>query len=395
MEQNISVFPHTADCWRDRHYSNKQNIDRLVERLHGKWEDFAQQEAAALNSSLGLNGFPRLSLNGTLAHSLAEYRQGLYQGTGVQGEEPVLLYQLCFQALAEAKGWDKLEDNELLKVLDAEGIPVKEFTSLTGREIKLPEENESDIIRTPAQDKSEGAQPIAGALKQYHFISINNYSAALEQLRTDSAGDRNSLQPSATIGGRNYVRPLTVKEIMQFRLENYNTITNPNGTPRTEAEREQLLTKRFFTCSGIAYSTDGRFKLSREAPQLITMDSIPRATYLSVDYAALNQNNNWQEFVRAQSGVKYNTALTEEEAVNHPMWQFLAEENTPLLRETHQLNCSLYNRSTVMYAWLLDTPRQGQLRALALLNFNNLSILNGSNLLVNNSSFLRVARRSS
>jgi hypothetical protein len=402
VEKNVSVFPHTADCWRERHYSKKSDVDRRVERIHRKLEDIAEQEAASLNAHFGLNGFPKLSLNGTLAHSLAEYRQSLYQRTGVQGEEPVLLYQLCFQTLAKAKGWDQLEDQELIKVLNIEGIPVKEFTSLTEREVKLPERDESktgiyavDNVNVMSnRNPAVGGAVISDVPKQYHFISAGNYFAALEQLRRDCATDSNSLQPITVIAGQNYVRPPTVKEIMQWRLEDYNTLTNLAGSPRTE-ERKQLLNQWFFTCGGIAYSTDGRFKLSKETPQLITMNSVPTQAYLPVDYLVLNQNNNWQEFDRNQVGVKYSIPLTEDEVVAHPVWRYLAEDDSTLLRETHQLNCSLYNCSTVMSFWLLNTPKQDQLRALALSSFNNNSYLDGNYDLDGSSSFLRVARRSS
>ncbi|HLC80827.1 MAG TPA: hypothetical protein VJG31_03575 [Candidatus Nanoarchaeia archaeon] len=145
LEQNVSFFQHTADCWRDRHYSKKNNIDRLIDSLKARIGKTARQGAEQIAQRFGLTKYlPQPSLNGTLAHSMAQYTEELYRQTGVQGEEPVRLYQLCFQALAQAKGWDKLEDKDLLKVLDAEGIPVKEFTELTGREIEIPSKNPSE-----------------------------------------------------------------------------------------------------------------------------------------------------------------------------------------------------------------------------------------------------------
>ena len=145
LEQNISFFPHTVDCWKERHYSKKMSIDRRVNKIKAGIEHFVAQEVNVLNTDLGLTKYlPQPSLNGTLAHSMAQYTQELYRQTGVQGEEPVRLYQLCFQALAQAKGWDKLEDKDLLKVLDAEGIPVKEFSELTGREIETSLKNPSE-----------------------------------------------------------------------------------------------------------------------------------------------------------------------------------------------------------------------------------------------------------
>src|SRR3989344_2201477 len=144
FEQNTSFFPHTVDCWKERHYSAKNRVDGLVETLRQGMESFAVRKANDIAQELKLKYFLQPSLNGTLAHSMAQYTQELYQQTGVQGEEPVRLYQLCFQALAQAKGWDKLEDKDLLKVLDAEGIPVKEFSELTGREIETSLKNPSE-----------------------------------------------------------------------------------------------------------------------------------------------------------------------------------------------------------------------------------------------------------
>ena len=144
LDDNASRFSHTVDCWRNRHYSLKHRIDGWVETMQQNAKNSFLRDASMIASSLGVLNMLGPSLNGTLAHSMAQYTQELYQQTGVQGEEPVRLYQLCFQALAQAKGWDKLEDKDLLKVLDAEGIPVKEFSELTGREIETSLKNPSE-----------------------------------------------------------------------------------------------------------------------------------------------------------------------------------------------------------------------------------------------------------
>lgn len=426
IEENTSSYIGTVAEWMKSVYTpRKDEIDARVEALIKDISDYANLRARDAASVLSLHsddtnrfiavaGKPYLDLDSLLAGTLAELKTKLYETELPRPEDLAKLYETCFNAEVKQRGWLDLEDEKLAEALAQENVPLEMFAKYNPeREIKLPEVKAEetgkpkrkgklarimDIIRTPAQAASADGRTstlIAGTPKQYHFISAGNYFVALEQLRTDSAADQNSLQPTVTIAGRTYVRPLTVKEILQFRLEDYNTLTNPNGSIRTEEERKRLLNQWFFTCSGIAYSTDGKFKLSREAPQLITMNSIPTSAHLPVDYSALNQNNTWQEFARNQRRVKYNAGLTEEEAVAHPMWQFLAEGDTTLIRETHQLNCSLYNRSTAMYAWLLGTPEQVQLRALALSYYYDSSSLNGLNLLNDSSSFLQVARRSS
>ena len=415
IEENTTSYSPTITEWMKNVYTpRKAEIDARVDALSKDISDYAnlraRDAAFALsthsndeNRFIAVAGKPNLNLDNLLAGTLAELKTRFYETELPHPEDLAKLYELCFNAEVKQRDWEELDDKKLAEALAQENVPVEMFVKYTGREVKLIEEKSEgktgiiiDIINRPAQDDDAGSRTsalIAGVPKQYHFISAPNYFTALEQLRSDCASDPNSLQPTITIAGRNYVRPPTVKEIMQLRLEDYNTLTNPDGTPRTEEERKQLLNKWFFTCSGIAYSTNGNFKLSREVPQLVTMDSVPTTAYLPVNYANLNQNNNWQEFARDQSGVKYNTALTEEEVVAHPVWRYLADDNSMLLRETHQLNCSLYNRSAAMHAWLLDTPKQCQLRALALSSFSNSSYVGISNL-NDYSSFLRVARRS-
>lgn len=319
VEKNVSVFPHTADCWRERHYSKKFSLDRKVETIHQELDAVAQQKVAELNASLGLNGFPKLSLNGTLAHSLAEYRQGLYRRTGVQGEEPVLLYQLCFQALAEAKGWDKLKYKELLKVLDAEGIPVKEFTELTDREIKFPAEPVIEVGENRMQIQSPSA-----AIGRCELVSTNSWFSALEELR------RQGSSKTAELNGRTHIRQFTLKENLQARIEDYNTLVNSDGTARTEGERKRFFVTWLDSCSGIHYlAQTNRFKIIPQSPQLITLAQVPAADYLSIPYA----QSAGRELDSTAPRAKYNCDLSRAEVLEHPAWLAAVEEDRTLLGE--------------------------------------------------------------
>lgn len=412
IEENTARYEFTVTEWMKQVYTpRKDEIDARVDSAFLRITNHATRELRDLTFDICLGsqeidrafavaGKSELSLE-ELAGKKAELKTRFYESELPHPEELAKLYELCFNAEVKQKGWEELDNDKLVEALKAENVPLEMFAKYTGREIKLPEEKNAkkkgkirpiiDIITDKKSPDGAETQLIAGVPKQYHFISTSNYFAALTQLRRDCASDSNSLQPTINIAGRNYVRPSTVKELMQFRLENYNTLTNPDDSSRTEEERKQLLNQWFFTCGGIAYSTDGRFKLSREAPQLITMNSIPTQIYLSVIYSDFNG----EQFNRNQRGIKYNIPLTEEEAVAHPVWRYLAEDDSTLLRETHQLNCSLYNRSDVMGSWLLNNPTQNQLRALALSYFYGYSSLIGYDDLSGVSSFLRVARRSS
>src|SRR3989338_7572377 len=319
LEQNVSFFQHTADCWRDRHYSKKNNIDRLIDSLKARIGKTARQGAEQIAQRFGLTKYlPQPSLNGTLAHSMAKYTEELYRQTGVQGEEPIRLYQLCFHALVQAKGWDKMEDKDLLKVLDAEGIPVKEFSELTGREIKpsaepgieVEENNAVQIHSSPA------------ATSRYDLVSAPSWFSAFQELRRKGSGK------TIVINGQTYVRPFTLKENLQARIEDYNILINQDGTKRTEEERKRFFNTWLDSCSGIHYLADTtRFKIIPSSNELITLIQAPREDYLAVPYA----QTSGTELDSARG--KYNQDLSRAEVMEHPAWLAAVEEDRVLLGE--------------------------------------------------------------
>ena len=363
LEQNISFFPHTVDCWKERHYSKKMSIDRRVNKIKAGIEHFVAQEVNVLNTDLGLTKYlPQPSLNGTLAHSMAQYTQELYRQTGVQGEEPVRLYQLCFQALAQAKGWDKLEDKDLLKVLDAEGIPVKEFAELTGREIKpsaepvieVEENNAVQIHSSPA------------ATSRYDLVSAPSWFSAFQELRRKGSGK------TIVINGQTYVRPFTLKENLQARIEDYNILINQDGTKRTEEERKRFFDTWLDSCSGIHYlARTKKFKIVPVSNELITLAQAPTENYLSVPYA----QTLGTEFDSARGN--YTQNLSRAEFLEQPAWLAAVEEDRALLGEAFDVMRTVKKAPAdwkgMGFYVLLSNQEQGELRPL----FTNYQDRNG------------------
>src|SRR3989344_3100634 len=318
FEQNTSFFPHTVDCWKERHYSAKNRVDGLVETLRQGMESFAVRKANDIAQELKLKYFLQPSLNGTLAHSMAQYTQELYQQTGVQGEEPVRLYQLCFQALAQAKGWDKLKDKDLCKVLDAEGIPVKEFAELTGREI----EHSAEPVIEVGENNAAKIHSSSAAIGRCNLVSASSWFSALEELRRQGTGK------TIAINGQTYVRPFTMKENLQARIEDYSTLINPDGAQRTEEERKRSFNTWLDSCSGIHYlAGTTRFKIIPRSNELITLTQAPVDDYLSVPY----DQTSGTEFDSSRG--KYNQALSRAEVLEQPAWLAVVEEDRALLGE--------------------------------------------------------------
>ena len=319
LDDNASRFSHTVDCWRERHYSKKNSINRLVEeQIRLRLLNAVKQGASTIAQTLGLSYLPQPSLNGTLAHSMAQYTQELYQQTGVQGEEPVRLYQLCFQALAQAKGWDKLKDKDLCKVLDAEGIPVKEFAELTGREI----EHSAEPVIEVGENNAAKIHSSSAAIGRCNLVSASSWFSALEELRRQGSGK------TIAINGQTYVRPFTMKENLQARIEDYSTLINPDGAQRTEEERKRSFNTWLDSCSGIHYlAGTTRFKIIPRSNELITLTQAPVDDYLSVPY----DQTSGTEFDSSRG--KYNQALSRAEVLEQPAWLAVVEEDRALLGE--------------------------------------------------------------
>ena len=363
LDDNASRFSHTVDCWRERHYSKKNSINRLVEeQIRLRLLNAVKQGASTIAQTLGLSYLPQPSLNGTLAHSMAQYTQELYQQTGVQGEEPVRLYQLCFQALAQAKGWDKLEDKDLLKVLDAEGIPVKEFAELTGREIKpsaepvieVEENNAVQIHSSPA------------ATSRYDLVSAPSWFSAFQELRRKGSGK------TIVINGQTYVRPFTLKENLQARIEDYNILINQDGTKRTEEERKRFFDTWLDSCSGIHYlARTKKFKIVPVSNELITLAQAPTENYLSVPYA----QTLGTEFDSARGN--YTQNLSRAEFLEQPAWLAAVEEDRALLGEAFDVMRTVKKAPAdwkgMGFYVLLSNQEQGELRPL----FTNYQDRNG------------------
>lgn len=63
------------------------------------------------------------------------------------------------------------------------------------------------------------------------------------------------------------------KETLQAKVDCYNTLTNPNGTKRTDEQRLRLFKIDLYSCTGIAYKAyTTKFKIVPVCPELIMID---------------------------------------------------------------------------------------------------------------------------
>jgi len=125
----------------------------------------------------------------------------------------------------------------------------------------------------------------AAASSKHELISADSWFSAFQALRQQGSGK------TIAINGQTYVRPFTMKENLQARIEDYNTLTNTDGTQRTEEERRRFFNTWLDSCSGIHYlAGTTRFKIIPRSNELITLAQAPINEYLSVPYA---QTSAW------------------------------------------------------------------------------------------------------
>ncbi len=129
--------------------------------------------------------------------------------------------------------------------------------------------------------------------------------------------------------GQKIIRPLTFRENILARVEDFETLKNEDGTKRTLSDRLRLFYERLDSCSGVAYSSQKRdeFMIIPICEELITMPKNFRQEFIFVDYDSLKGKGI--SFKKSQ--IKSDLLLTEFEVITHPAWIALVEEDMRLL----------------------------------------------------------------
>jgi len=192
------------------------------------------------------------------------------------------------------------------------------------------------------------------------------------------------------IEGSNLVRPLTFKENIEARVNDYKTLTNPDGSKRTKEERLHLFSRWLDSCTGVVYKKKtSKFKIVPVCNELVTIDKGFGGAYLTIDYdkvvgTELDRKN-----------AKYEELLTKAEVLEHPAWLTAVEEDRTLLEKYTQIVFSelkeKYNQDTGMIFWVTSNTAQDQGRALFVYYLVISSGAYGNDNLNSDGSFLQVA----
>jgi len=247
----------------------------------------------------------------------------------------------------------------------------------------------------PPRISHDEEEPTSG-YKDYILMPMTStYPLGVEALQKELIRLKSTIHPTfVKSDGSKIYRPLTFKEDIKARVENYELRIDPvTKRERSEAERLFLITERWLdSCTAMVYKAGTtKFKIIPQSSDLICIPAGFRESFMRVEYS------RYKEPELDSSKNKYNTALTKGEVLNHPAWITAVEEDRSLLAEYTNIifNAlkSKYGRETGMGFYVRERPETDQLRALCVVNLNFNSNANGVDNLDKFGSFLLVAHR--
>ncbi len=234
----------------------------------------------------------------------------------------------------------------------------------------------------------EYSTPPAGS--RYVLMPLmNTYAQGVEALQKELRASPTA-HPTFVRPDENFIyRPLTFRETIQARVENYETLHHKDGRERTLEERLFLIITLNDTCTALAYQAGTTmFKIIPQSSDLVLLAPNFKEESLALDFDSLHGT-----ILDSNTG-KYGAELRKTEVLEHPAWRAAVEEELPLLTTyVDIIFTQLGVKSDLvvgMTFWTRQSTGADQLRALYLNSLYNLSGAYDS-YLNKSSSFLRVA----
>ncbi len=206
------------------------------------------------------------------------------------------------------------------------------------------------------------------------------YALGVHALEDAARSDANSAQPFfVKRNGERIVRPLTFKETIEARVNDYES-HSPSD------DRLRLYRVWLDSCTGIAYKAGStKFKIIPECEDLILIEKAFNQPFVQRDYDSLHGI----ELDSAQA--MYGVLLSKGEVLNHPGWRAAVENDLALLRAYADIVFSEPNpRQEAMAFHVRQNTVKDELRALLVDNLSNDSIACGD---VSLSSYARFVRK--
>ncbi len=228
------------------------------------------------------------------------------------------------------------------------------------------------------------------AVRYVLMSKANTYAKGVHALREACEAEGTSVHPTFTRDdGSQIYRPLTFKEDIEAKVDDYETLRNPDGSERTKEERLKLFSRWLDSCTGIANKKKStKFKVVPVCKELVLIDKNFNQHFLPVYYESVDGVE-----LDSKKG-KYNQPLPEEkDFLENAGWREGAENDLTLLKNYHKIVTFEKPGSEYLLGFYArEKTDSDQLRALYVGGLDGGSGAGSDGNLDDNGSFLRVAQ---
>jgi len=342
VTRNRALFKHHVQWWENNVYTKKKKrIDELVDRtLRDGFTDLTKNIARKLlvddQENKGLSELVEGGIDdfqGKEKPLRAMLKKRLYEAMETEHfDNPELLYDLSCLAQMKNEGWQELNDEELVRKLKEEEMPLELAERYLRRKL-------SPEIVMVDNHLITGNEEVC----DYVLLpKVRGYGAALQQLQQACLEDQNSRQPRTHEG---IIRPLTIEEQVKVFVDNY-------------AKGRELLNIFWDSCSAIVYKgNSSRFKILSLSPQLLSLDQETEIAELDIDYHKIEG----PEFDRKDSA--YRVPLSLEQYISHPVLNELLPD-LALRREYGKIAGKMNKKGDVFSLFVEPNPLKDVLKPL-------------------------------
>lgn|SRR3989338_1658512 len=233
-------------------------------------------------------------------------------------------------------------------------------------------------------------QPHQGMQKYISMPIASTYVQGKAALQSACAQEENQNHPVYVLAnGTRIYRPLTFRENLTARVEDFNTLKDVRGRKRTLQDRLHIFDTYLDSCTSVAYKAKSTlFTIIPQDTELITLPKNFAQPFLQAEYPS-------HATTLDSTKGKYNCDLTEGQVLDHDAWLVAVEGDRVLLQEVANITFTeserRYGKETNMGFYVQNNPPVDVRRALFVRYLGNYSSANGVNSLSNCGSFLRVA----
>ncbi len=175
-------------------------------------------------------------------------------------------------------------------------------------------------------EKVEESNVIIG--RNYEIVEGENYASALLKL-IQKINFPDYPKHLIHYEDATYGKALTIKQIIEERINDFETLLNKDGSKRTIKQRLQLFNLDFSSCSGIAYKKgEYKAKIIPCCKELVQIDKNRNNKYVEIDYDKIH---GFEINISDTSSV--NIYLTKDEIKRNLGWQAIFDYEWRLLEK--------------------------------------------------------------